>query len=136
MPQRIIHCPPGHLLFIMLLAGSKMLSHSNKSAAVYNKFSYVKHDYDTCLPLDNLSHQFRAQCEIWMKNRHVNVCLLYDKDFTVFSSTVCERDTCCHCVLCSLTHTSVTPLALSMQAAEISKTVRIGNPTFLTLSIH
>ncbi len=39
-------------------------------------------------------------------------------------------------VLCSLTHTRVAPLALSMQVAVVSKAVPTGNPTFLTLSIH
>lgn len=67
----------------------------------------------------------------------------HNTNFSVFLSTVSERDPVLYLrgtpavtVLCSLTHTRVAPLALSMEAAVVSKAVHTGNPTFLTLSIH
>ncbi len=83
-----MHCPPGHFSCIMFRGIVLNLTKQETfKLFVTCRRSLVK-----------------TQLEIWKKNRHVNVCLVYDRNVSVFWSTVCERDPCCHRSLLSHTH--------------------------------
>jgi len=62
--------------------------------------------------------------------------ILFMTETSLCFSLLYVRGTTAVTVFSAISHTGAAPLALSMQAAGVSKAVLIGNPTFLTLSIH